>query len=358
MQRSFSNTTAAVAASLVLAVASMTVSTALAVHPAPPTGGFHPSTGMMIHPKAPAFETRTTPHAIYRNFAHNSNHSSQLNHHEYHWHRHFIGYPAIGYFALDGVETGTIETGAVETAPSADAAPAPRVNPVSIAQIRTLDAGSQTKQLGPAYRVWLQNGSDADIDQGFDVALVAANARKLSPKLPFSGVRVDGIAAGETMAADIRLPYGSLTMGRDNDGKPAPFAYLVAIVDSQAEIADATGENNIRIENRQNIPAVNELAPAGAPAFVPATDDNSLDQIVAAPAAGNAQAAKHLTAKPITVESHASDFQKASSCLYLAKTFAAGGRPEKVREYAEKAIKLAPGTAVAEEAQSLLISAN
>jgi hypothetical protein len=48
------------------------------------------------------------------------------------------------------------------------------------------------------------------------------------------------------------------------------------------------------------------------------------------------------------------NYRKASSCLWMAKSFVSADRPEKVREYAQKAIDLAPDTAVAQEANELL----
>jgi hypothetical protein len=124
---------------------------------------------------------------------------------------------------------------------------------VQFTSIRQLDAGDPSKNLAPAYRVWFTNNTDVDINQPFDVAILAANSTTLSQGLPYAAVRVDGMAAGETMSADIRLPIEAMSM-TGNNGQPAAFTYLHTIVDSQNELVETNKQNNLAVFARQDIP--------------------------------------------------------------------------------------------------------
>ena len=68
--------------------------------------------------------------------------------------------------------------------------------------------------------------------------LFAGNDANLTQALPQSGVRVTSIKSGEMQSVDIRLPIEVYTMGRDSEGKPAPFATLHVLVDSQREVSE------------------------------------------------------------------------------------------------------------------------
>jgi hypothetical protein len=128
---------------------------------------------------------------------------------------------------------------------------------VEFSKIAQIDAGDPTKNLAPAYRVWFHNNSTVDIDQPFDVALLASSDKALSAGLPYASVRVDSLAADETMSVDIRLPMAAMTMG-SSDGQAAPFAYVHTIIDSQKELVETNKANNVSIDSRDDIPAVAE----------------------------------------------------------------------------------------------------
>jgi len=124
------------------------------------------------------------------------------------------------------------------------AAPASGAVDLQLLAVRFVDPGHPEKELGPRYRVWFRNGSQQDIVTPFNVMVLAANDEKLDDSSPQAGVRVESIEAGQTQTVDLRLPFDVTTMGRDADGKPAPFAQLHAWVDSHGELSEAVDENN------------------------------------------------------------------------------------------------------------------
>ena len=75
--------------------------------------------------------------------------------------------------------------------------------------------------------------------------------------LPYASVRVDSLAADETISVDIRLPIAAMTMG-SADGQTAPFAYVHTIIDSQKELVETNKANNLSVDSRDDIPAVAE----------------------------------------------------------------------------------------------------
>ena len=158
-------------------------------------------------------------------------------HHHPHFHYH-MHYP-VGFWFGGHIEAGGIATvaGGVD---------------VEFTKIRQLDAGDAAKNLAPAYRVWFHNNSDVDINQPFDVALLASADEQLSEGLPYRNIRVDGIAADETMSVDIRLPIEALSMSSD-DGQAAPYAYVHTIIDSQRELVETDKLNNLSVDSREEI---------------------------------------------------------------------------------------------------------
>jgi len=128
---------------------------------------------------------------------------------------------------------------------------------VEFTSIRQLDAGDAAKNLGPAYRVWFHNNTDADINQAFDVAILAANSTTLTTDLPYAAVRVDGMAADETMTVDIRLPIEAMSMA-GSDGATGPFSYLHTVIDSQRELVETNKVNNLFVAKATDIPMLSD----------------------------------------------------------------------------------------------------
>jgi hypothetical protein len=128
---------------------------------------------------------------------------------------------------------------------------------VEFTSIRQLDAGDASKNLAPAYRVWFHNNSDVDINQPFDVAILGSTDGHLATNLPYASVRVDGMAADETMSVDIRLPIEAMTMDTAG-GQPAAYSYLHTIVDSQNELVETNKANNLSVYASKDIPMLGE----------------------------------------------------------------------------------------------------
>jgi hypothetical protein len=137
---------------------------------------------------------------------------------------------------------------------------------VEFTSIRRLDNGDPAKNLAPAYRVWFHNNSSVDIDQPFDVAILASTDGQLTKDLPFAAMRVDGLAADETSSVDIRLPIAAMKMVAGN--QTAEYSFVHAIIDSQRELDEANKANNVAVFNRNDIPLLD------AP---PATSQNESD---------------------------------------------------------------------------------
>jgi hypothetical protein len=110
--------------------------------------------------------------------------------------------------------------------------------------VRFVDPGHPEENLGPRYRVWFRNNGTQPITHPFDVMLFAANDDRLVAGLPRAGVRVTAIEALDVQSVDIRLPPEVLSMNRDADGKPAPFAVLHVLVDAQREVPEVVRTNN------------------------------------------------------------------------------------------------------------------
>jgi hypothetical protein len=136
--------------------------------------------------------------------------------------------------------------------------------------VRFVDPGHPEENLGPRYRVWFRNNSDEPVTQPFNVVLFASNDGKLVAGLPQAGVRVASIEANDTQSVDIRLPIEVYRMGRDANGKPAPFSTLHVLVDANREISETTRADNgaqlVPAEILPVDPAVFEVEPAAASA--------------------------------------------------------------------------------------------
>jgi hypothetical protein len=194
------------------------------------------------HKSGHSHHDHKSSHAHHTSFSH-SHSFSHYHVHKWYGHDHYpVGYWFGGNYGVDGtdvVNTG-IAAGGID---------------VEFSRIAQIDAGDPAKNLAPAYRVWFHNNSTVDINQPFDVALLASKDDQLSQGLPYASVRVDSLAADETTSVDIRLPIAAMTMGTA-DGQPAPFAYVHTIIDSQKELVETNKANNLSVDSRDDIPAV------------------------------------------------------------------------------------------------------
>jgi hypothetical protein len=131
---------------------------------------------------------------------------------------------------------------------------------LQILAVRFVDAGHPDQKLGPRYRVWLRNNSVQDIASPLNVTLFASNKDQPLDDSPQAGIRVESIAAEETQAIDIRLPWEAYEMGRDSDGRLLPFQQLHVLVDSHHEIAETSETNNGVVLDREDILPVDPAA--------------------------------------------------------------------------------------------------
>lgn len=115
---------------------------------------------------------------------------------------------------------------------------------VQLLAVRFVDSGHPEKKEGPRFRVWIRNNSPDDVATPFNVMVIAADGDQLTKDLPQAGVRVDAIAAGETQAIDIRLPWDAYELSRDEAGRAVPFSDLHVVVDSNREITETSEDNN------------------------------------------------------------------------------------------------------------------
>jgi hypothetical protein len=103
--------------------------------------------------------------------------------------------------------------------------------------------------------VWIRNNGLVAINVPFNVHAMAANSADPVSDMPMSGVRVTSMEPGQTQAIDIRLPISANTVGRDAEGRPAPFRNLHVLIDSDREIAEAAENNNgVNIDRTDILP--------------------------------------------------------------------------------------------------------
>jgi hypothetical protein len=136
----------------------------------------------------------------------------------------------------------------------------PQQTDLQLLAVRFVDPGHPEQQLGPRYRVWIRNAGWQGINTPFNVMLLASSGEEFDESSPQAGVRVETIMADTTQTVDIRLPYSVYELGRDDDGKPAPFATLHVWVDSHGEVSEVSEENNGAVLARADVLPVDPTA--------------------------------------------------------------------------------------------------
>jgi hypothetical protein len=132
-------------------------------------------------------------------------------------------------------------------------------NDLQLLAVRFVDPGHPDKDLGPRYRVWVRNNSPRDVDQPFDVTLLASNQSELKGEVVQSGVTVPSINGEDVVAVDVRLPEDANHLV-EKDGHQMPFAFLTAVVDAHDEINERSEDNNGATLDRGDIPPVDPAA--------------------------------------------------------------------------------------------------
>jgi hypothetical protein len=113
------------------------------------------------------------------------------------------------------------------------------------------------------------------INHPFNVLALAGRDAQPTADLPQSGVRIDSIGAGQTVAVDIRLPVTANEPG---------FPMFHVLVDSHREIPEVNETNNGLVINRAEVKPIEMTqtpaavqAPVAVQASAPTTDSNPTD---------------------------------------------------------------------------------
>ena len=124
-------------------------------------------------------------------------------------------------------------------------APTPAVVPgvdLELLDVRLLDNGDASQQIGPRYRVTFRNAGSAPVNHEFNVALVAADSATPSDaNLPTVESRIHEVGTGDATQVDLRLPAAAFQMGTDSHSE---FGKLIVVVDSRQEVNDVNRNNN------------------------------------------------------------------------------------------------------------------
>lgn len=118
---------------------------------------------------------------------------------------------------------------------------------LELADVRLVDAGDATKNLGPQYRLICRNNG-RDVAK-FNVTVAVDAGSKLSEGAEVQTLEVQGLRKGQSGAIDVRLPATVLSMGED----ARPFATMVAAVDSDDTVKETDEQNNVKILTRTAI---------------------------------------------------------------------------------------------------------
>jgi hypothetical protein len=121
---------------------------------------------------------------------------------------------------------------------------------LQIVDVRLIDNGDASRQIGPCYRVTFRNAGSTTVDHEFNVALVAADGANLTSDLPLSETRVASLASGGLSHVDVRLPVTAFQMGADSHSE---FGKLFVFVDSHREVNETNRDNNVAGFDRTTI---------------------------------------------------------------------------------------------------------
>jgi hypothetical protein len=102
-----------------------------------------------------------------------------------------------------------------------------------VTDLKLVDPGIPSQQLGPRYQITIANQSSVNVYQEFEVLLLAGNEPKPVRELPSASMRIHGLDAGATTRVDLRLPLNT------------SFRYLFPVVDDRQEVADRDPSNNL-----------------------------------------------------------------------------------------------------------------
>lgn len=153
-------------------------------------------------------------------------------------------------------EAAAPATDSVASSP-AQATPAPTKDAldVELIAVRLVEEGSLSRKTGPRYRLFYRNAGNVEVPR-FHATVAVDIGEKVTEKAEVVTVEAVGLKPGKTQTVDVRLPVEVLTMGIDYEGHPAAFNALVALIDSDDDLAETNEENNILVLSRDKIQSI------------------------------------------------------------------------------------------------------
>jgi hypothetical protein len=116
---------------------------------------------------------------------------------------------------------------------------------LEVLDVRLVDSGFAADKSGPRLRVYYRNRGAADVTSPFAIGLLTSLTTEPTADAPKAAVQIDRCPAGETQQIDIRLPVESLALGKNEQGGPAPYVWLFAMIDSQEQHPETDETNNV-----------------------------------------------------------------------------------------------------------------
>ena len=126
---------------------------------------------------------------------------------------------------------------------------------LKVVEVRLIDAGDATQNLGPSYRVTVQNNS-TESAEGFEVALLAGIDFGCLEEISEAEGRIEQLGGGMTRSVDLRLPAEALRLRRDEAGSEISYRLLLVVVDPGNEIEESNVRNNRTAYDRDEIRSV------------------------------------------------------------------------------------------------------
>jgi len=126
--------------------------------------------------------------------------------------------------------------------------------------VTLLEEANEQELVGPRYRVAVRNSSETPVSQEFAVTLLAGNSDQLSPELPQNSKWVPGLAAGEAINVDVRLPFEVTQMNVQPNGEAGAFSHLFVLVDSNNDVDESDKTNNSGVSSDGSADPTSDLA--------------------------------------------------------------------------------------------------
>jgi subtilase family serine protease len=126
---------------------------------------------------------------------------------------------------------------------------------VELTDVRLVDAGNLELKTGPRFRLTYRNKGTVEVPK-FNVTVAVDASMNLTEMAETVTVETVGLKPGKSQTVDVRLPVEVLNMTVGQDGKAAPFALLVAMLDSDESLDETDEENNVLVFARDEIKSI------------------------------------------------------------------------------------------------------